>query len=134
MGTGPQRVHDSPAHPFASSRSQPHGYHLGARRTHRKGSLMVDVHPGSAMPEKLQRYWLHGKGAAKIRWGLGDGDYYRCLRQLGKYIHRPDMLRGACATLHKKALGVWPGREHLSYEDIASHALLAASPPSDVRW
>lgn len=31
---------------------------------------MADPNPARGMPAALQRYWLVGKGAAKIRWHL----------------------------------------------------------------
>lgn len=58
---------------------------------------------------RIRRYWVHGKGAAKIRWGV-PGDFNRCRRQLGKYVKRPDWLAGLCANMHYEALGFWPGR------------------------
>ena len=59
---------------------------------------------------RIRRYWVRGKGAAKIRWGV-PGDFNRCRRQLAKYIVNPKWLAGACANMHKEALGVWPGQE-----------------------
>ena len=59
---------------------------------------------------RIRRYWVRGKGAAKIRWGV-PGDFNRCRRQLGKYVQNPDWLAGLCANMHKEAIGVWPGRE-----------------------
>jgi len=59
---------------------------------------------------RIRRYWTHGKGAAKIRWGV-PGDFNRCRRQLAKYIANPDWLAGACANMHKEAIGIWPGQE-----------------------
>lgn len=59
---------------------------------------------------RIRRYWVRGEGAAKIRWGQ-PGDFNRCRRQLAKYIANPEWLAGACANMHKEALGVWPGRE-----------------------
>lgn len=59
---------------------------------------------------RIRRYWVRGKGAAKIRWGV-PGDFNRCRRQLVKYVQNPDWLAGLCANMHKEALGVWPGRE-----------------------
>lgn len=35
---------------------------------------MVDPNPARGMPAQLQRYWLAGKGAAKIRWNT-PGDF-----------------------------------------------------------
>lgn len=37
------------------------------------------------MPAQLQKYWLFGKGAAKVRWGT-PGAMTRCARQLAKYV------------------------------------------------
>lgn len=59
---------------------------------------------------RIRRYWTHGKGAAKIRWGV-PGDFNRCRRQLAKYITNQTWLAGACANMHKEALGIWPGME-----------------------
>lgn len=59
---------------------------------------------------RIRRYWVRGKGAAKIKWGV-PGDFNRCRAQLGKYVQRPDWLAGLCANMHKEAIGVWPGRE-----------------------
>lgn len=69
---------------------------------------------------RIRRYWTRGKGAAKIRWGA-PGDFNRCRKQLAKYIANPDWLAGACANMHKEALGVWPGQE-----SGGRHALLAS--------
>lgn len=94
---------------------------------------MVDPNPARGMPAKLKRYWLVGKGAAKIRWGV-PGDWARCVRQLRKYF--PTDPEGLCANLHHDALGEWPGREHqhaIELEEAA--ALLAAAPIlGDVMW
>jgi hypothetical protein len=55
---------------------------------------------------KLRRYWLYGKGAAKIRWRT-PGDWTRCYRQLAK--HMGPRAKGYCALRHKEANGYWPG-------------------------
>lgn len=57
--------------------------------------------------EKLREYWVHGDGAAKIRWGQ-PGDFNRCVTHLGKYVRNP---QGLCNTYHQEALGVPPGKE-----------------------
>lgn len=36
---------------------------------------------------ELERYWKHGKGAIKIRWGT-PGDFTRCVRQLDEHVGR----------------------------------------------
>jgi uncharacterized protein DUF6582 len=83
------------------------------------------------MPLQLQKYWLAGKGAAKIRWNV-PGDFMRCVRALTKYF--PKDPKGLCEILHEKATGGSPG--HGSAEKMLHHAafteqataLLAAQP------
>ena len=68
----------------------------------------IDRNKGNA--EKLRRYWLYGKGAAKIRWNTA-GDWTRCVRQLSKYMG--PRAKGYCALRHKEATGMWTGdKEH----------------------
>lgn len=87
---------------------------------------MVDPNPGRGMPLQLQRYWLGGKGAAKIKWGM-PGDFNRCVRNLRKYF--PTEPEGLCNILHTKALGAPPGKGHGDAHAItAATALLAAMP------
>lgn len=57
--------------------------------------------------QRLRNYWVHGEGAAKIRWGV-PGDFNRCRKQLGKYVPAI-FLAGTCANMHKEATGMWPG-------------------------
>lgn len=59
-------------------------------------------HGGNA--EQLHEYWVHGEGAAKIRWGE-PGDFQRCVDHLGKYIADP---KGYCNLAHHAALGMYP--------------------------
>ncbi len=54
----------------------------------------------------LRNYWVHGKGAAKIRWGT-DGDFDRCVRHLKDEVTDP---QGLCAEYHHDATGKWPGK------------------------
>jgi hypothetical protein len=67
---------------------------------------MVDPNPARGMPAALQRYWLAGKGAIKIRWNV-PGDFKRCVRALTKYF--PKNPEGLCNILHTKATGGPPG-------------------------
>ena len=68
----------------------------------------VDKNRGNA--EELRRYWLYGRGAAKIRWNT-PGDWTRCVRQLSKYMGPRS--KGYCALRHKEATGLWTGdKEH----------------------
>jgi len=68
----------------------------------------ADRNKGNA--EKLRRYWVYGKGAAKIRWNTA-GDWTRCVRQLSKYMG--PRAKGYCALRHKEATGMWTGdKEH----------------------
>jgi HK97 family phage prohead protease len=59
---------------------------------------------------KLEEYWIHGAGAAKIAWGLSGtpGDFTRCVTHLGKYVKDPE---GLCAEYHHAATGKWPGSD-----------------------
>lgn len=86
---------------------------------------MVDPNPARGMPAALQRYWLAGKGAAKIRWNV-PGDFKRCVRALTKYF--PKEPEGLCNILHTKATGGPPGHgsaEKHSLDD--GYALTAAA-------
>jgi hypothetical protein len=62
----------------------------------------LDRNRGNA--EKLRRYWVHGEGAAKIRWGT-PGDWARCVRHLSKYMG--PRAKGYCQLRHKEALGIY---------------------------
>jgi len=64
----------------------------------------LDRNRGKA--EQLRRYWLYGRGAAKIRWNT-PGDWTRCFRQLSKYLG--PRAKGYCALRHKEATGMWTG-------------------------
>lgn len=97
------------------------------------------THPRAT--QRLRSYWVHGEGAAKIRWGT-PGDFNRCRKQLGKYVN-PAFLAGTCANLHKEAIKVWPGRERgnkrHSVEETAPAFSLTASAsfevePEDIRF
>lgn len=64
----------------------------------------LDRNRGNA--EQLRRYWLYGRGAAKIRWN-SPGDWTRCVRHLSKYMG--PRAKGYCALRHKEATGLWTG-------------------------
>lgn len=66
------------------------------------------THPEAT--RRIHDYWTRGKGAAKIGWGAPH-DFYRCRRQLAKYIG-PTYLNRTCAQWHHDALGYWPGEHH----------------------
>jgi hypothetical protein len=63
------------------------------------------------MPPQLRESYLHGKAAAKILWGT-PGDFARCEAEATHHGIPKRMRAGMCATLHKEALGVAPGKEH----------------------
>jgi hypothetical protein len=97
---------------------------------------MVDPNPARGMPAALQRYWLAGKGAAKIRWGIPH-DFDRCVRNLRKYF--PKNPSGLCNILHQKALGAPPGKGHGHSITASMHgtddltALIAAQTVLDMQ-
>lgn len=64
----------------------------------------------AASTERLMRYWTEGPGAAVIDWGAPH-DFDRCVIALSKHVE-PGIVKGLCANLHHRALGVWPGQEH----------------------
>lgn len=76
------------------------------------------TNPGGT--ERLHAYWVHGEGAAKIRWGE-DNDFARCVAELGKYIRDP---QGYCNLAHKAATGMYPA-QHAAMEKKAGRADMA---------
>jgi hypothetical protein len=58
---------------------------------------------GIAGAERLKRYWMFGKGAAKIRWGT-PGAWRRCYRHLVKYAG-PRMTPGLCTNMSERLGG-----------------------------
>lgn len=61
----------------------------------------------STMPLQLQESYLTGKVARRIKWRT-PGDMTRCMAQ-AKAHGMGRMAAGACARLHKIAVGYWPG-------------------------
>jgi hypothetical protein len=84
---------------------------------------MVDPNPARGMPLPLQRYWLTGKGAAKIRWRMPH-DFDRCVRQLRKYF--PKNPQGLCNILHQKAVGAPPGKGHPGSHSMTDFAVFSS--------
>src|SRR5215831_8975947 len=78
--------------------------------------------------ERLHQYWVHGEGAAKIRWGA-PGDFERCVRHLGKYIRDP---KGYCNLAHHAALGFYPAT-HAAMEHGRA-AMADNKPYGDVKY
>jgi len=71
---------------------------------------MADAHHGDhgGNADALHRYWVHGEGAAKIRWGT-PGDFDRCVRELTDDAHfSPEQAKGYCNLAHHAALGFYP--------------------------
>ncbi len=101
---------------------------------------MVDPNPARGMPLQLQRYWLTGKGATKIRWnvtGATPGDFKRCVRALRKYF--PKDPEGLCNILHQKATGGPPGHGRMEQAAtpeslVAASSLLAAQTVLGPLW
>ena len=82
---------------------------------------MAETSPaGVSGTERLHRYWVHGEGAAKIRWGEPN-DFDRCVAELGKYIKDP---QGYCNLAHKAATGMYPA-QHAAMEKHAGRSGMA---------
>ena len=72
---------------------------------------------GTGLPPRLIEYWVHGEGAAKIRWDAPEGgDFDRCRIEIQKAITDgggkplPDReISGLCSTLHLMATSARPG-------------------------
>lgn len=87
---------------------------LDARATDDYGMVLVsagvpgiaDTPSDWAAVRRLKNYWLHGAGAAKIRWGT-PGDWTRCNRNLTKYMGT--RAKGYCQNLHREAVGYYTG-------------------------
>lgn len=78
----------------------------------------------SRLGGKLEDYWVHGEGAAKIRWGT-EGSFDRCVRALRE--HFPQDTEGLCANLHHEATGKWPAEgkdrgDHSLNDDVITAA------------
>lgn len=70
---------------------------------------IADTPSDTAAARRLREYWVHGRGAEKIRWGLHAGAYRRCVRHLSKYVGPRS--HGLCAVYFHEATGVWPGSQ-----------------------
>jgi len=85
--------------------------------------------------ERLHQYWVHGEGAAKIRWGT-PGDFDRCTRQLEEHAHfTPEQAHGYCNLAHHAATGMYPAT-HAALEHGHRSAAMADSskPYGDVTY
>jgi HK97 family phage prohead protease len=86
------------------------------------------TNPGGT--ERLHEYWVHGEGAAKIRWGTPN-DFARCVEHLGKYIKDP---QGYCNLAHHAALGYYPATHAAMEHGRAAMADTKAKPYGDVKY
>lgn len=87
---------------------------LDARGVDDYGTILASADLGGAdvfesdyaAARRLKNYWLHGPGAAKIRWG-SPGDFTRCVRHLSKYMG--PRAKGYCQLRHRDANGFYTG-------------------------
>jgi hypothetical protein len=79
-----------------------------ARLRKKRASMSSDADV-FAMPDDLADYWIHGEGAAKVRW-CTEGAFERARRALREHVPAP-MLDGTVANLYKRACGKWPGQD-----------------------
>lgn len=61
----------------------------------------------SRAPAQLQKSYIGGKVAARIRWGTS-GDFTRCVKQARTHGMSGSKTKGFCANMHKAATGKWP--------------------------
>lgn len=96
--------------------------------------------PGATYPspdpraKKLREYWVHGPGAAKVRWGVS-GDFNRCVKHMRKFVGT--RAEGLCNIYHRSALGVAPGQEKSLPDGVELKGvdlLWAPDPASKVGW
>lgn len=98
--------------------------------TKSKGMIMakgipVDTDPDpspNAGATKLRRYWVHGEGAKKIRWGT-PGDFDRCVRHLRKHVGAG--AEGLCNVYHTSAVGKPPGKGHKGLSTVFENSSVA---------
>lgn len=57
---------------------------------------------------RLDAYWTHGEGHAKIGWGT-PGDFERCVLEMRKVGVPEHEIKGHCSNLHLMATGFRPG-------------------------
>jgi HK97 family phage prohead protease len=70
---------------------------------------VADTHPGNA--ERLHEYWVHGEGAAQIRWGT-EGAHTRCHRLLMEHAHMTsEQAWGYCQLAGHAATGKYSGED-----------------------
>jgi HK97 family phage prohead protease len=74
--------------------------------------------------ERLHAYWVHGEGAAQIRWGQ-PGDFGRCVDHLGKFIADP---QGYCNLAHHAALGIYPATHAAEIRKTTGRSAVAQAP------
>lgn len=97
-----------------------------------KADAAVDTTPGDrhGNAEDLIDWYVHGEGAAKIRWPE-KGSFDRCVRIAGKHME-PEMAKGFCANRHHDATGTWPGQDRDKKAAPAADLSDAAPPPAAV--
>ncbi|MDB5910689.1 MAG: hypothetical protein JWP34_4803, partial [Massilia sp.] len=79
------------------------GYHEG-----KSGAPGVADTPQAARnTERLQSWYTHGDGAARIGWGR-HGDFDACVKIASEHM-TAEQAKGFCAERHHDATGGWPG-------------------------
>lgn len=74
-----------------------------------KTQQRADTRPGDGNAEVLHRYWVHGEGAAKIRWGT-EGAHTRCHRLLMEHADMTsEQAWGYCQLAGHAATGKYSG-------------------------
>lgn len=80
--------------------------------------IPIDTDPDpspDAGARELRKYWTHGKGALKIKWGT-PGDFNRCVSHLRKHVGAG--AEGLCNVYHTSATGNPPGKGHKQLDTL----------------
>lgn len=94
------------------------------------GRVTSGRHGNQGNIKPIMRWFEHGEGAAKIRWGT-KGDFMRCVHIAEKHM-TPENARGFCNRRHMQVLGHPPGQgPHLGVPKIHKKGLGMDETPEE---
>jgi hypothetical protein len=127
--TGPEftALHAQVVRQVMDDNDAPQREHRERQRLRDEGQTAAAQLTEFAMPEQLEDYWLHGAGAAKVRW-CTRGAFRRARRLLLQEGVPVESIGGTVRNLYVKACGHEPGRKkgkglEMSSEDPSYGAL-----------